>query len=71
MAKAPLYTVTNLRQEPRFAEIGVRKVPIDAGRFKELAISEETAIDLAGQGFKVTRPDGKAVSAKREAKSKD
>lgn len=71
MARAPLYTVTNLRQEPRFAEIGIVKVPIDAGRFKELPISEETAIDLDGQGFKVTRPDGKAVSAKREAKSKD
>jgi hypothetical protein len=70
MAKAPLYTVTNLREEPRFAEIGARKVPIDAGRSKELPISAETAVDLAGQGFKVAGPDGK-VAAKREAKPKD
>jgi len=65
MPKAPLYTVTNPAKEPRFAEIGIRKEPIDAGLSKELPISEETALDLASQGFKVTGPDGKAVSAKK------
>ncbi|HEV7258941.1 MAG TPA: hypothetical protein VGN82_14265 [Bosea sp. (in: a-proteobacteria)] len=71
MARAPLYTVTNLREEARFAEIGIRKVPLDAGSFKELPISEETALELAAQGFKVARPDGKVISVKREAKAKD
>lgn len=65
MAKAPLYTVTNTAMEPRFAEIGIRKEPIDAGLSKELAISEATALDLVGQGFKVTGPDGKPVSGKK------
>lgn len=65
MPKAPLYTVTNPAKEPRFAMIGIRKEPIEAGRSKELAISEETALDLVGQGFKVTGPDGKAVSGKK------
>lgn len=71
MAKAPLYTVTNLHEEARFAAIGIRKVPLDAGRSKELPISEETALDLAGQGFKVTKPDGEVIPVKREAKAKD
>ncbi|KRE07450.1 hypothetical protein ASE63_22385 [Bosea sp. Root381] len=65
MPKAPLYTVSNPAKEPRFAEIGIRKEPIDAGLSKELAISAETAADLAGQGFKVTGPDGKAVSGRK------
>lgn len=65
MPKAPLYTVANPAKEPRFAMIGVRKEPIDAGRFKELAISTETALALVGQGFKVTDPDGKAVTGKK------
>lgn len=69
MPKAPLYTVTNSAKEPRFAEIGIRKEPIDAGLSKELPISLDTALDLAGQGFKVTGPDGKAV--KRETKPKE
>lgn len=68
MPKSPLFTVTNTGREPRFAEIGIRKEPIDAGLSKELAISHDTALDLAGQGFKVTGPDGKLV--KRE-KAKD
>ena len=65
MPKAPLYTVTNPAKEPRFAMIGIRKEPIDAGRAKELAISAETALALVGQGFKVTDPDGKAVAGKK------
>ena len=65
MPKAPLYTVANTAKEPRFAEIGIRKEPIDAGLSKELPISEETALALVGQGFKVTGPDGKPVSAKK------
>ncbi|CAM5194726.1 putative protein OS=Bosea thiooxidans OX=53254 GN=SAMN05660750_03332 PE=4 SV=1 [Bosea thiooxidans] len=65
MPKAPLYTVTNPAKEPRFAMIGVRKEPIDAGLSKELAISAETALALVGQGFKVTDPDGKAVAGKK------
>jgi len=65
MPKAPLYTVANPAKEARFAMIGIRKEPIEAGRSKELEISEETALDLAGQGFKVTGPDGKAVSGKK------
>lgn len=69
MAKAPLYTVENTAKEPRFAALGIRQEPIDAARSKELAISEATAVDLVGQGFKVTGPDGKAV--KRETKAKD
>ena len=43
MPKAALYTVTNPAKEARFAEIGIRKEPIDAGLSKELPISEETA----------------------------
>ena len=65
MPKAPLYTVANPAKEPRFAEIGIRKEPIDAGLSKELPISEETALALVGQGFKVTGPDGKAFTAKK------
>ena len=65
MPKAPLYTVTNPAKDARFAEIGIRKEPIDAALSKELAISLETALDLVGQGLKVTGPDGKAVSAKK------
>lgn len=65
MAKAPLYTVTNPGKEPRFAEIGIRKEPIDAGLSKGLPISLETALDLAGQGFRVTGPDGKPVPGKK------
>lgn len=65
MPKAPLYTVTNSAKEARFAMIGIRKEPIDAGRSKELAISADTALALVGQGFKVTDPAGKAVSAKK------
>lgn len=65
MPKAPLYTVANPAKEARFALIGIRKEPVEAGRSKELEISEETAVDLAGQGFKVTGPDGKAVSGKK------
>lgn len=65
MAKAPLYTVTNLRQEPRFVMLGIRKEPIDAGRSKDLPISEETARELAADGFKITGPDGKAIQAKK------
>lgn len=65
MPKAPLYTVTNPAKEPRFAEIGIRKEPIDASLSKELAISAETALELVAQGFKVTGPDGKAVSGKK------
>lgn len=69
MPKPPLYTVKNSGSEARFAEIGIRKEPIDAGRSKGLPISEATALDLVGQGFKVTGPDGKAV--KRETKPKE
>lgn len=65
MPKAPLYTVTNLRQEPRFAMLGIRREPIDAGRSKDLPISHETALALAADGFKVTAPDGKVVTAKK------
>lgn len=65
MPKAPLYTVTNPAKEPRFAEIGIRKEPIDAGLSKELPISAETAVILLGQGFKVTDPAGKAVPGKK------
>lgn len=65
MPKAPLYTVTNPAKEARFAMIGIRKEPIDAGRSKELAISADTALELVGQGFKVTDPDGKAVAPKK------
>lgn len=65
MPKAPLYTVANTAEEARFAEIGIRKEPIDAGLSKELAISAETALELVAQGFKVTGPDGKAVTAKK------
>jgi hypothetical protein len=65
MPKAPLYTVANPAKEPRFAEIGISKEPIDAGRSKELPISEGTAVDLAAQGFKVTDPSGKTVSGKK------
>ncbi len=65
MPKAPLYTVDNPAKEARFALIGIRKGPVEAGGRKELEISEETALDLAGQGFKVTAPDGKAVSGKK------
>lgn len=65
MPKAPLYTVKNAASEPRFAEIGIRKEPIEAGGSKELAISEATALELVGQGFKVTGADGKVVSGKK------
>ena len=65
MPHAPLYKVANAGKEARFAEIGIRKEPIDAGLSKELPISEEQALDLAGQGFKVTGPDGKSVSGKK------
>ena len=71
MPKAPLYTVTNPAKEPRFALIGKRgdadylREPIDTGLSKELPISGEQALTLVGQGFKVTDPDGKAVSAKK------
>lgn len=65
MPKAPLYTAANPAKEARFALIGIRKEPIEAGGRKELAISEETALDLAGQGFKITGPDGKTVSGKK------
>jgi hypothetical protein len=65
MAKAPLYTVTNLREEPRFVMIGVRKEPIEAGRSKDLPIADETAQALAADGFKVIAPDGKVISAKK------
>lgn len=65
MPKAPLYTVTNPAKEARFALIGIRKEPIDAGAAKNLAISDETAAELAGQGFKVTDQDGKSVSVKK------
>ena len=65
MPKAPLYTVANPAKEPRFAMIGIRKEPIDAGRAKELAISAETALALVGQGFKVADPDGKAITVKK------
>lgn len=65
MPKAPLYTVTNPAKEPQNAMIGIRKEPIDAGLSKELPISVDTAIELVGQGFKVTDPDGKSVTAKK------
>lgn len=71
MPHAPLFTVANAGKEPRFAEIGKRgdpdylREPIDTGLSKALPISEEQALALAGQGFKVTGPDGKAVSAKK------
>lgn len=65
MPKAPLYTVTNLRHEPRFAEIGKRMEPVDAGHSKELPLSEADAAAVAAQGFKVTDPNGKPVAGKR------
>jgi len=65
MPKAALYTVTNPAKEARNALSGIREEPIDAGASKALAISDETAAELAGQGFKVTNPDGKSVSVKK------
>lgn len=70
MAKAPLYTVLNPSKEPQFAVFGGRKEPIDAGREKALALSDDHAVAVAGQGFKVIDPDGKPVTAKREPKAK-
>jgi hypothetical protein len=69
MPKAALYTVANPGKEAASAQIGIRKEPIDAGLSKEMPISLDTALDLVGQGFKVTGPDGKAV--KRETKPKE
>lgn len=70
MPKQPLYTVTNPAEEPGFAMLGIRKEPIDAGCSKDLAISEETAVDLVGQGFTVVGPNGKPVTG-RKPKAKD
>jgi hypothetical protein len=69
MAKAPLYTVINTAKAPQLASFAGRAEPIDAGRDKVLPLTEEEAVRLAGEGFKVTGPDGKAVAARREAKA--
>lgn len=72
MASAPLYTVTNPSKEPRLAHFGGRSVPIDIGRDKALPLNEDEAQALAADGFRVSGPDGKPVTAKREApKAKD
>ena len=71
MARAPHYTVTNPAKEPRLASFGGRSVPIDIGRNKVLDITEDQALALAADGFKVSGPDGKAVSAKRASKAQD
>jgi hypothetical protein len=69
MPKAPLYTVRNLADEPRFAAFGVRSEPIDVGYDKALPLTEDEAVALAASGFKVSGPDGKPIS--RKAKAKD
>lgn len=71
MAKAPVYTVINPSKEPRLATFGGRSEPIDVGRDKVLPLTEAEAVALASDGFKVTGPDGKAISARREAKAAD
>lgn len=68
MAKAPLYTVVNIGKEPQLAAFSGRSEPIDFGHEKSLPLTAEEAVALAGQGFKVLGPDGKAISAKREPK---
>jgi hypothetical protein len=72
MARAPLFTVTNAGKAPRLAAFARRSVPIDIGRSKALPLTEDEAKALAADGFKVSGPDGKAITANREAsKAKD
>lgn len=68
MARAPLYTVQNAGKAPRLAAFARRSVPIDIGRAKALPLTIDEAQALAADGFKVSGPDGKAISAKRESK---
>lgn len=68
MARAPLYTVTNTGNEPRLARFGGRSVPIDIGRDKSLPLTEDEAIALRNDGFKVNDPTGKSVPRAAKAK---
>lgn len=73
MARAPLFTVTNTSDKPRLALFGGRSVPIDVGRDKSLPLTDDEAVALRGEGFKVSDPSGKSVpkAAKPKVKPKD
>jgi hypothetical protein len=71
MAKAPLYTVVNTTKEPQLVKFAGRAEPIDVGRDKVLPLTPEDAVRIAGEGFKVTGPDGERISARREVKAAD